>query len=225
MGDSTAEVFSAAKFARRAEESGLATRDLAARLEVHPATLRAVRSGRSAPSTDLLVKMVETLGGSPADYLDLPERQLWSLKLFRMAAGFTQRGVSEALAVAPAAVSCWETGRYRPPRSALPRLAELYGASEVELEVAVGRLDVATPTEALVLCAASVVSFAEVACEAVAVMPAGPRRVNGARVRAQLEVSIEALARAVPDLPEGDERGKVVEAVRRLAELHATTKT
>lgn len=63
MADSTAEVFSAAKFTLRAAQTGVTWKELASRLEVHRTTLGAVRSGRSAPSTELLVKMVEVLGG------------------------------------------------------------------------------------------------------------------------------------------------------------------
>ncbi len=225
MADSTAGIFSAAKFTQRAEASGLTWQELATRLEVHRTTLGAVRSGRSAPSTELLMKMVEVLGGAPVDYLDLPDRQLWSLKLFRMAAGFTQHAVSDALSVAPAAVSGWETGRYKPPRSALPKLAKLYGASVVDLEAAGGRNGVVSPTEALVLCAQSVVSFAGIACEAVAAMPAGVQGAMSVRIRDQLEASLETLSAAIRDLPGDEERAKVVDAVRRLAELHASAKS
>ena len=221
MADSTAEVFSAAKFTLRAEQTGLMWKELAARLEVHRTTLGAVRSGRSAPSTELLVKIVEVLGGTPEDYLDLPDRQAWTLKLFRMVAGFTQHAVSEALGVAPAAVSGWETGRYRPPRSVVPMLAQMYGASEAELDAAMSHGEVG-PAEALVLCAESVVRFAEVALEAVAAMPAASRRARSALVREQLEVSMESLSSAVRELPDESKRARLVGVVRRLAELHAS---
>ena len=223
MADSTAEVFSAAKFTLRAEQTGLMWKELAARLEVHRTTLGAVRSGRSAPSTELLVKIVEVLGGTPEDYLDLPDRQAWTLKLFRMVAGFTQHAVSEALGVAPAAVSGWETGRYRPPRSVVPMLAQMYGASEAELDAAMSHGEVG-PAEALVLCAESVVRFAEVAFEAVAAMPTPSRRAKNARIREQLEISMESLSAAVRDMADEDGRDSLVDAVRQLAELHAAIK-
>ncbi|CAA0100293.1 transcriptional regulator [Mycolicibacterium sp. GF69] len=222
MADSTAEVFSAAKFTLRAAQTGVTWKELASRLEVHRTTLGAVRSGRSAPSTELLVKMVEVLGGTPEDYLDLPERPSWTLKLFRMVAGYTQHAVSEALGVAPAAVSGWETGRYKPPRSVVPKLAKMYRASEAELEAAVSRHGEVAPTEALVLCAESVVRFAEVALEAVAAMPAASRRARSALVREQLEVSMESLSSAVRELPDESKRARLVGVVRRLAELHAS---
>lgn len=119
-----------------------------------------------------------------------------------MVAGYTQHAVSEALGVAPAAVSGWETGRYKPPRSVVPKLAKMYRASEAELEAAVSRHGEVAPTEALVLCAESVVRFAEVALEAVAAMPAASRRARSALVREQLEVSMESLSSAVRELPD-----------------------
>lgn len=220
MADSTAEVFSAAKFTLRAEQTGLMWKELAARLEVHRTTLGAVRSGRSAPSTELLVKIVEVLGGTPEDYLDLPDRQSWNLKLFRMVAGYTQHAVSEALGVAPAAVSGWETGRYRPPRSVVPLLAQMYGASQAELDAAMSQGEVG-PTEALVVCAESVVRLAEVALEAGTGMPGPSRRAKNARIREQLEISMKSVSAAVRDLADEVTRDSLVGVVRRLAELHA----
>lgn len=223
MGDSTGEVFSATKFARRAGECGLTGRELAARLGVHPTTLSAVRNGRSAPSMELLGKIVECLGGAPGDYLQLPDRDRWSLRMFRMAAGLTQLEVAGALGVAAAAVSGWETQRYRPPVAVMTRLAELYGATLEELEGAVARHGVVTPGAAVVSAALSVVGLAEVALDAAATMSASRRRDAQAQIRARLEASLDALGGVLRELPQDGDRAAVVEVLRRLAELHAST--
>ena len=223
MADSTAEVFSAAKFTQRASICGLTWKDLAAELGVHRTTLGAIRSGRSAPSTELLMKIVEVLGGEPTDYLDLPDRQVWGLKLYRTVAGFTQQAVAEALAVAQTAVSGWETGRYNPPRSLLPKLAEMYGVTVAELEAATALQQEITASEVLVSVAEAVASFAEVACDATTSMPSSKNVVSRQRLRAQLESSLETLGAAIRDLPDDDTRDKVIDVVRRLAELHSTT--
>lgn len=224
MSDSIGEVFSATRFARRADESGLVGRELAARLGVHPTTLSAVRNGRSAPSMELLVRIVGCLGGTPADYLQLPDRSRWSLRLFRMAAGLTQLEVSEALGVAPAAVSGWETQRYRPALAVMPSLAELYGATLEELEGASARQGM-TAGAAVVTAAKSVVSLAEIALDAAAAMSGSRRRDAEAQIRERLEASLDALGGVVRELPQDGERAAVVEALRRLSELHATIET
>lgn len=223
MGDSTGEIFSATKFAHRADECGLTGRELAARLEVHPTTLSAVRRGRSAPSMELLARIVECLGGTPGDYLELPDRARWSLRLFRMAAGVTQLEVAKSVGVAPAAVSGWETQRYRPPAGVMPGLAALYGASVEELEAAVARQGVVTAGDAVVASARSVVGLAEVALESIAGMSGSRRREASARIRERLVASLDALGGVLSELPQDQDRAAVVEVVRRLAELYEAT--
>ncbi|MGJ6127329.1 helix-turn-helix transcriptional regulator [Mycolicibacterium sp. Y3] len=221
MADSTAEVFSAAKFTHRADSKGLSGRELAAQLGVTPTTLSAIRNGRRAPSMDLLCKVVEKLGGVPADYLSLPDRQRWTLRHFRMAAGMTQLAVAAEVGATAAAVASWESRRYKPPRAVLPRLAVVYAATEAELDAAVDRHGVVTPADGMVAAGQSAVGLAVAALDAAESLSASRRRALALNVRGHVEHSLEALAGAVRDLPEDEVRATVVDLVRQLAELHA----
>jgi len=221
VADSTSEVFSASKFTRRADDSGLTGRELAARLGVTAAQVSALRNGRRNPSMDGLKRIVEVLGGTAADYLVLPDRERWTLRHFRVAAGLTQLEVSQELGVAPAAVSGWEVRRYKPPRALLPRLAELYGASEGDLDAAVGYDKIASPAEGLVALAQSVIGVVEVALAAAAALHEADRHALVGPVNEHLERSLDTLSSAVRGLPEGQLRLAAVDAIRQMAELYA----
>lgn len=221
VADSTSEVFSASKFAERVEASGLTGREIATRLGVTPAQVSALRNGRRNPSMDGLKRIVEALGGSAVDYLVLPDKERWTLRHFRVAAGLTQLEVSQDLGVAPAAVSGWEVRRYKPPRALLPRLAELYGAGEADLDAAVGYEKLASPAEGLVALAQSVIGVVEVALAAAAAVDDRERQTLLSAVNQHLERSLDSLSSAVRGLPEGQLRLAAVDAVRQMAELYA----
>lgn len=220
VADSTSEVFSASKFTKRANGSGLTGRELASRLGVTPAQVSALRNGRRNPSMDSLKRIVEVLGGTASDYLVLPDKPRWTLRHFRLAAGLTQLEVSQELGVAPAAVSGWEGRRYKPPRTVLPRLAELYSADEADLDAAVGYDTIASPAEGLVALAHSVIGVVEVALDAAAAMDGSDREVLVGGVSQHLERSLDTLSSAVRGLPEGQLRIAAVDAVRQMAELY-----
>lgn len=225
MADSTAEVFSSAKFTQHADRSGLTGRELAARLGVTPAQVSALRSGRRAPSMERLKRIVEVLGGTAGDYLQLPDKQRWNLRHYRLAAGLTQLEVSQQLSVAPAAVSGWEARRYRPPRVLLPQLAQLYNATEKDLDNAVGYAKIVSSSEGLIALAQSVIGVVEVALRASASLDADASQKLTSSVRDHLETSLEALSGALRGLPDGPDRAAVIEAIRHMAELYATSNT
>lgn len=214
-------MFSASKFTRRADDSGLTGRELAARLGVTAAQVSALRNGRRNPSMDGLKRIVEVLGGTAADYLVLPDRERWTLRHFRVAAGLTQLEVSQELGVAPAAVSGWEVRRYKPPRALLPRLAELYGTGEGDLDAAVGYDKIASPAEGLVALAQSVIGVVEVALAAAAGLDEADRHALVVPVNQHLERSLDTLSSAMRGMPEGQLRLAAVDAVRQMAELYA----
>lgn len=222
VADSTSEIFSADMFTKRMEQSGLTGRELASRLGVTASQVSALRRGRRNPSMDGLKRIAEVLGGTSADYLVLPAKEHWTLRHFRVAAGITQLDVAQELGVAPAAVSGWEVGRYKPPRTLLPRLAELYGTGAAELEAAVGYKKIASPAEGLVALAQSVIGVVEVALTVSAATEESERLALIPPISRHLERSLDALSSAVHGLPEGPLRLAAVDAVRQMAELYAT---
>lgn len=222
MADSTSEVFSAAKFADRAAQSGLTGKEIAGRLGVTPAQVSALRNGKRSPSPSALKRIVGVLGGTVADYLVLPDRERWGLRHFRLAAGLTQLEVSQELGVSPAAVSGWEAQLYKPPRSLLPRLAELYGAEEKVLDNAVGYDHAASPADGLLALAQSVIGVVEVALSVSASLDADSRKALAGGVVRHLEDSLETLSGVVRSLPDGRSRAAAVDVVRQMAELYAS---
>ena len=221
MADSTSEVFSAAKFADRVSQSGLTGKEIAGRLGVTPAQVSALRNGKRSPSPSALKRIVEVLGGSVVDYLALPDQERWGLRHFRLAAGLTQLEVSQELGVSPAAVSGWEAQLYKPPRSVLPGLAELYGVEEAVLDNAVGYDRAVSPADGLLALSQTVIGVVEVALGVAASLDSDSRRVLVDGIVRQLEGSLETLSSAVRSLPDGRSRAAAVDVVRQMAELYA----
>ena len=221
MADSLAEVFSAAKFRDRHAASELNGRNLADRLGVTPTSVGSLRSGRTSPSMDLLCRIVEVLGGSVVDYLDLPSRDRWGLRHFRYAAGLTQQAVAEELGVSRVLVTGWESRRSKPPQQMMVRLAELYGAEDSELAAVVNRQPAVNAAQGLLIAARSVSAIAAVSVEMLAAMEADRRHDFVITIRDELERTLEALAGAVRELQEDAAREDAVKIVGRLAALHA----
>ncbi|WP_369633345.1 helix-turn-helix domain-containing protein [Mycobacteroides abscessus] len=138
MADNTADFFSAKAFRRACEQAGTTKKAIAAELGVTPTTLSSLLNGRSTPSMKLLIRMVDFFGGSLADFLEMPPRQQWELKHYRVAAGLTQAALAHELGVTPSAVSGWELGKYPPGAALVPRMAQLFGISDDQLRAVLG---------------------------------------------------------------------------------------
>ncbi len=239
MADNTGEFFSASAFKRVCDragrELGLTTKKaIAAELDVTPTTLSSLLNGRSTPSLKLLTRMVEVFGGELADYLDMPPRQSWELKHYRIASGWTQAALAQELGIAPSAVSGWELGKYPPNSALIPRLATLFRAPEDSLRkiagnepavstaqtptLAVGAGDALTLAEAL---AETVLGFAASAASAMNEpgLSQEARDQMNAEIRARAEQALTMLATLIGQLPP-DARNRAVSLVGRLSDVH-----
>ena len=221
MADNTSDFFSAKAFREACDRSGMAKKAIAGALGVTPTTLSSLYSGRSTPSMKLLHKMVEFFGGELADFLDLPSRQRWELKHFRIAAGLTQAALAKQLAVAPSAVSGWELGKYPPAQALIPRLADLYGVTEADIKAAIAASVPIAPADATLQLAEQVLGFAESALELARrdLTPRQERKAMFAEIRGRAEQALTLLATLIPQLPDGS-RSQAVALVRRLSEIH-----
>ncbi|WP_084020239.1 helix-turn-helix transcriptional regulator [Mycobacterium avium] len=221
MADNTSDFFSAKAFHRACDRSGMTKKAIAAALGVTPTTLSSLYSGRSTPSMKLLHKMVEFFGGELVDFLELPSRQRWELKHYRIAAGLTQAALAKRLGVAPSAVSGWELGKYAPGRSLIPKLAELYGVSQADIEAAIHVSAPLASADATLQLAETVLGFAESAVGLAERqgMPEPERQVMFAEIRNRVEQALSLLAPLIPQLPE-DSRPHAVSLVRRLSQVH-----
>lgn len=223
MADNTSDFFSAKAFHEACGRSGMTKKAIAAELGVTPTTLSSLYSGRSTPSMKLLHKMVEFFGGELVDFLELPSRQRWELKHYRIAAGLTQAALAQKLGIAPSAISGWELGKYPPARSLIPKLAELYGVSESDIDAAIQTSAPLAPADATLQLAETVLGFAQsavVLAEREA-MPDAERKVMFAEIRSRVEQALTLLATLIPQLPE-EARSNAVGLVRRLSEVHDT---
>lgn len=218
--DSTAGVFSSVKFATRVKSSSLTGRVIAERLGVTPTTVSALGRGRKAPSADVLCRIPSVLGGATTDYLNLPPRSQWELRHFRLVAGLTQQAVANDLGVAAAAVSGWERRRYKPPVVVLPKLAELYSASQDELVAVIERVPGLSPAQALVAAADAVVMLAEVMLRIVPQVAPSERVVVIDITRRSVEHAMGSAVSALPELRDVQVRSDAAEVISRLAELN-----
>lgn len=208
------------KFAARVKSSLLTGRVIAERLGVTPTTVSALGRGRKAPSADVLCRIPSVLGGGITDYLNLPPRSQWELRHFRLVAGLTQQAVANDLGVAAAAVSGWERRRYKPPAVVLPKLAELYGASQDELVAAIERVPGLSPAQAMVAATDAVVMLAEVMLRIVPQVAAAERVTVIDTMRRSVEHAMGGAAGALPQLRNAQERSDAADVVSRLAELN-----
>jgi len=226
MPDNTSDFFSEKAFREACERAGMPKNAIAAGLGVTPTTVSSLLSGRTTPSLKLLTKMVEFFGGELTDFLDMPPRQRWELKHYRIAAGFTQAGLARELGVAPSGVSGWELGKYPPGAAALSRMADLFRVSEDELRAAMGtsqpRVGDATFELARTL-AETVLGFASNVTEMTRAntIPLDAREQLNAEIRARTQQALALLASLIPQLPD-DVRNDAVALVRRLSEAYDT---
>ncbi|EUA65435.1 helix-turn-helix family protein [Mycobacterium xenopi 4042] len=220
MADNTSDFFSAKAFHRACDRSGMTKKAIAAALGVTPTTLSSLYSGRSTPSMKLLHKMVEFFGGELVDFLELPSRQRWELKHYRIAAGLTQAALAKRLEVAPSAVSGWELGKYAPggPSSrSWPSCTGFHKPISRPLSTCQRRwLRRMRPCSWPRRCWVS--PRARSACGAPG-MPEPERQVMFAEIRSRVEQALSLLAPLIPQLPE-DSRSRAVSLVRRLSEVH-----
>lgn len=225
MADNTADFFSAKAFREACDRTGLTKKAIAAALAITPTTLSSLYSGRSTPSLKLLTKMVEVFGGELSDFLEMPSRQRWELKHFRIASGLTQAALAQCLGVAPSAVSGWELGKYPPPANLLPKLAELYGVSLEEIQSATHTATSAAlaPMDATLQLAETVLGFATSAVEMTknGAVAEPARHDLFTEIRSRVEQALTLLAPLIPQLPE-ESRSHAVSLVRRLSEVHDT---
>lgn len=231
MADNTSDFFSANAFRQACERSGKKKKDIAADLGVTPTTMSSLLNGRSTPSLKSLTKMVDVFGGRLADFLDMPPRNAWELKHYRIAAGFTQAALAQEIGVAPSAVSGWELGKYPPGRTAVDRMATLFdvtpnhlarviapaGSGHVEPKTTAGQ---ATLSLAETL-AETVLGFSSSALEVAERddIPIAARQQLNREIRARSEQALTLLATLIPELP-SDSRRRAISLVKRLTEVH-----
>lgn len=170
---------------------------------------------------DLLCRIVDVLGGSAVDYMDLPSRDRWGLRHFRYAAGLTQQAVAEDLGVSRVLVTGWESRRSKPPQQMIARLADLYGAGESELTAVVQRQPAVSAARGLLIAARSVAAIAAVSVDVLDTVAPERRHDLIVAVRDELERTLEALAGAVRELQDDTARAEAVKIVGQLAALHA----
>lgn len=231
MADNTADFFSAKAFRRACEQAGTTKKAIAAELGVTPTTLSSLLNGRSTPSMKLLIRMVQFFGGSLADFLDMPPRQQWELKHYRVAAGLTQAALAQQLGVTPSAVSGWELGKYPPGAALVPRMAELFGISEQQLRTVLGSAAAGPAAAAPVpspanesyslaeALAETVLGFAASATAMAESLPTAAREQMGTQIRERAEQALALLSTLIPQLP-SETRPRAVRLVGRLAEVH-----
>jgi transcriptional regulator with XRE-family HTH domain len=226
MSDNTSDFFSAKAFREACERVGMQKKAIAAGLGVTPTTVSSLLSGRTTPSLKLLTKMVEFFGCELADFLDMPPRQRWELKHYRIAAGFTQTGLAQELGVAPSGVSGWELGKYPPGAAALSQMAGLFGVQEDELRTAIGSSDEGVGDATFELARAmaeTVLGFASNLTEMTRAhaITAEAREQLNAEIRVRTEQALTLLAGLIPQLPDAVRR-EAIALVRRLSEVHDT---
>ncbi|KDP00388.1 helix-turn-helix domain-containing protein [Mycobacterium avium subsp. hominissuis] len=228
MADNTADFFSAKAFRLACEQAGITKKAIAAQLGVTPTTLSSLLNGRSTPSMKLLTRMVDFFGGSLADFLEMPPRQQWELKHYRVAAGFTQAALAQELGVTPSAVSGWELGKYPPGPALMPRMAELFGISDEQLRAVLGSPPpaaapaAASANETLSLAetlAETVLGFAASAEAMAESLPPVARDQMDTEIRERAEQALTLLSTLIPQLPP-ETRSRAVRLVGRLAEVH-----
>lgn len=228
MADNTADFFSAKAFRRACEQAGTTKKAIAAELGVTPTTLSSLLNGRSTPSMKLLIRMVDFFGGSLADFLEMPPRQQWELKHYRVAAGLTQAALAHELGVTPSAVSGWELGKYPPGAALVPRMAQLFGISDDQLRAVLGSAPPAVaPTttsanETLSLAetlAETVLGFAASAAAMAESLPPAARDQMDTEIRERAEQALTLLSTLIPQLAP-ETRPRAVRLVGRLAEVH-----
>lgn len=228
MADNTADFFSAKAFRRACEQAGTTKKAIAAELGVTPTTLSSLLNGRSTPSMKLLIRMADLFGGSLADFLEMPPRQQWELKHYRVAAGLTQAALAHELRVTPSAVSGWELGKYPPGAALVPRMAQLFGISDDQLRAVLGSAPpAAAPTttsanETLSLAetlAETVLGFAASAAAMAESLPPAARDQMDTEIRERAEQALTLLSTLIPQLAP-ETRPRAVRLVGRLAEVH-----
>ncbi|MGB8403766.1 MAG: helix-turn-helix transcriptional regulator [Mycobacterium sp.] len=151
MSDSTADVFSPEAFRQAITRSGLKGQQLADVLELRPNHISRLRAGKTSPSLDVLNRIAAGLGGTVADYLNLPPRGRWQLRHYRLAAGVTQLVVADHVGVDQTAVAKWEVLKTRPSDTAVTSLATLYRTTPRELHEAIDRAHTGPSAQVLAL--------------------------------------------------------------------------
>lgn len=229
MADNTSDFFSAKAFREACDKAGMTKKAIAAGLGVTPTTLSSLYSGRSTPSLKLLTKIVDFFGGDLVDFLEMPARQRWELKHFRIAAGLTQAALAKRINVAPSAVSGWELGKYSPPAALRPVLADLYGVPESDLREAItggetSEAGVPPAADATLQMAEAVLGFAESAVQMARAdgVAESARLAMYTEIQGRVEQTLTLLAPLIPQLPVS-ERSYAMSLVRRLSEVHDTT--
>lgn len=235
MADNTSDFFAVDALRDACDRVGGTKKAIAGQLGVTPTALSSLLNGRSTPSMKLIHKMVDVFGGAVTDYLQLPPRQQWELKHHRLAAGFTQAALARALDTAPSAVSGWELGKYPPSAPVLPRIAELFGVSEEQLQAAITRqyapaesaAQVESSPATLVLAetlAETVLGFAASASAAIADqgIPVEARDQVNAEIRARAQDALSLLATLIPQLPD-ESRARTIRLVGRLSDVYEAT--
>jgi transcriptional regulator with XRE-family HTH domain len=221
MADNTSDFFSAKAFHEASARSGMTKKAIAAALGVTPTTMSSLYSGRSTPSLKLLQKMVGFFGGELTDFLELPSKQRWELKHYRIAAGLTQAALAKRLGIAPSAVSGWELGKYPPGRTLFPKLAELYGVSELDIAAAARAAKPPESAAATLQLAESVLEFARSALELAGeqAMDESERRATFTMTRTRVEQALTLLGTLIPQLPQ-DARSRAIRLVGNLSGVH-----
>ncbi|OHT95558.1 transcriptional regulator [Mycobacteroides chelonae] len=230
MADNTSDFFSSTAFRRACEDAiqtkGITKKSIASALEVTPTTLSSLLGGRSTPSMNLLSKMVEFFGGELVDFLEMPPRNQWTLKHYRVAAGLTQAAMARELDVAASAVSSWELGKYAPKPRALAQMSQMFAVPVKTLRDSLDTPVPAAPTDATLTLAETlaetVLGFAARAADVQTPLPDASRAQMNSEIRGRAEQALALLATLIPQLPE-ESRARAVGLVRRLSEVHEKT--
>lgn len=216
MSDSTAGMFAAQVFRESMDGSGLTRQDAADRLGVGVNMVSAMRTGRKAPSTEVLARIAAVFNRPVADFLNLPPAGEWTLRHYRLAAGLTQPDVAEQVGVDATSVSKWELYRTRPPESTVDRLAAVYKVDPGELRQVVDRAH-GGPMDQILTLTESVRAVAHIAVQAVLRDPESTRGQHALTdIRDQVIQALSILNGAMTQL---DSPAALTRAKKTVAEL------